>query len=81
RVNAVAPGVMLTEGASTNLEFAGAEAQERIRRAIPLRRFADLDEIAGGVAYLCSGDAGYINGECLVMDGGAWLGRPLFPAR
>ena len=81
RVNAVAPGVMLTEGASTNLEFADAEAQERIRRAIPLRRFADLDEVAGGVAYLCSSDAGYINGECLVMDGGAWLGRPLFPAR
>lgn len=81
RVNAVAPGVMLTEGASTNLEFADPEAQERIRQAIPLRRFADLDEVAAGVAYLCSSDAGYINGDCLVMDGGAWLGRPLFPAR
>lgn len=80
RVNAVAPGVMLTEGASTNLKFADADAQERLRKTIPLRRFADLDEVAAGVAFLCSADGSYINGECLVMDGGAWLGRPFFPA-
>lgn len=77
RVNAVAPGIMLTEGASANLKFADAAAQERIRASIPLRRFADLDEVAAGVAFLCSPEAAYINGECLVMDGGMWLGRAL----
>jgi NAD(P)-dependent dehydrogenase (short-subunit alcohol dehydrogenase family) len=76
RVNAVAPGIMPTEGASTNLKFADAAAQERLRASIPLRRFAELDEVAAGVAFLCSGGGAYINGECLVMDGGMWLGRP-----
>ena len=78
RVNAVAPGVMPTEGASTNLKFADEAAQERLRAAIPLRRFATLEEVAAGVGFLCSDEAAYVNGECFVMDGGMWLGRPAF---
>jgi NAD(P)-dependent dehydrogenase (short-subunit alcohol dehydrogenase family) len=78
RVNAVAPGIMLTEGASRNLGFADAATQERLREAIPLRRFASVDEVAAAIAYLASDEASYVNGECLVIDGGAWLGRPGF---
>jgi NAD(P)-dependent dehydrogenase (short-subunit alcohol dehydrogenase family) len=35
-----------------------------------MRRFAPHDELANLVAYLLSKQAEYINGECVVMDGG-----------
>ena len=41
--------------------------------ALPLRRFAQPEEIAKGVAFLASPDAGYMTGCTLTMDGGATL--------
>jgi 3-oxoacyl-[acyl-carrier protein] reductase len=38
--------------------------------AIPLGRFADPAEIAPGVAFLCTEEAGYITGAVLPVDGG-----------
>ena len=67
RVNAVAPGPVETE-------MAKQVHDETIRRdyfdAIPLRRYGTVDEIAGAVGYLCSPQAGYVNGQVLAVDGG-----------
>jgi len=72
RVNAIAPGPVHTEGASKRL-FPDERIEEGIRRTIPLRRFANLDEVANAAAYLLSDYAAYVTGESFVIDGGQWL--------
>ena len=72
RVNAIAPGPVHTAGASARL-FPDPAIEEGIRRTIPLRRFATLDEIANAAAYLLSDYASYVTGEAFVIDGGQWL--------
>lgn len=74
RVNALAPGAFDTSGAADRL-WPSEELRERVRRAVPLGRFARRREIARAGAWLCSDEASYVTGEVLVMDGGAWLGR------
>jgi len=76
RVNAISPGAFETEGARDRL-WPMEEIRKAITDEIPLKRFADPEEVAMGVLYLVSPYANYINGECLVMDGGAWLGKGL----
>jgi NAD(P)-dependent dehydrogenase (short-subunit alcohol dehydrogenase family) len=72
RVNAIAPGPVHTEGASARL-FPDPAIEEGIRRTIPLRRFANLDEIANAACYLLSDYASFVTGEAFVIDGGQWL--------
>jgi NAD(P)-dependent dehydrogenase (short-subunit alcohol dehydrogenase family) len=72
RVNAIAPGPVHTEGASKRL-FPDSSVEEGIRRTIPLRRFANLEEIAQAASYLLSDYASYVTGEAFVIDGGQWL--------
>lgn len=74
RVNAISPGAFETEGARDRL-WPVEEIRKAITDEIPLKRFASPEEVAMGVLYLVSPYASYVNGECLVMDGGAWLGR------
>jgi hypothetical protein len=41
--------------------------------ANPLGRVGEHHELANLAAYLVSDQAGYINGECVTIDGGRWL--------
>jgi enoyl-[acyl-carrier-protein] reductase (NADH) len=61
-----------TEGASKRL-FPNEMIEEGIRRTIPLRRFASLEEVASAASYLLSDYASYVTGEAFVIDGGQWL--------
>jgi NAD(P)-dependent dehydrogenase (short-subunit alcohol dehydrogenase family) len=72
RVNAIAPGPVDTPGASERL-FPDPAIAEGIRKTIPLRRFATLEEVANAASYLLSDYAAYVTGEALVIDGGQWL--------
>jgi NAD(P)-dependent dehydrogenase (short-subunit alcohol dehydrogenase family) len=68
RVNAIAPGWVvtnLTEGAR-----ADPELNEAIIKRTPLHRWAQPDEMAGAVLFLCSSAAGFITGVTLPVDGG-----------
>ena len=66
RVNAVAPGFVETDmTADLSDEIRGAAVA-----AIPLGRMGAPEDIAGAVAFLASGAAGYITGQTLVVDGG-----------
>lgn len=76
RVNAVSPGPFDTDGARTRL-WPDPETEARVRDHVPLKRFATLREVADAVTWLASKQADYVNGEILVMDGGAHLGRGL----
>lgn len=74
RVNAVAPGPVETPGAARQL-WSTPEAAERVGRAVPLGRWGQPTEIADAVTFLASPMAGFITGETLTVDGGAWMGR------
>jgi NAD(P)-dependent dehydrogenase (short-subunit alcohol dehydrogenase family) len=79
RVVAVAPGPFDSQGAADRL-WPSPELEERVRRSIPLGRFASREEVASACAWIVSDEASYVNGECLTMDGGAWLGRGILGA-
>lgn len=72
RLNAIAPGPFPTEGAWSRL-LPTKELEERARQAHPMKRFGRHEELANLAAYLLSDMSGYINGECVVIDGGLWL--------
>jgi NAD(P)-dependent dehydrogenase (short-subunit alcohol dehydrogenase family) len=74
RVNAVAPGPIESPGAAKQL-WQTPEAVERITNSVPLRRWGRASEVADAVAFLVSDQAGFITGETLTIDGGAWLAR------
>ncbi|MBY0359791.1 MAG: 2,4-dienoyl-CoA reductase [Candidatus Obscuribacterales bacterium] len=75
RVNAFAPGPMVTAGASANLQYNSDEAQALIASRVPLGRLTSAEEMAKYAAFLCSPQAAYINGDVLTADGGQWLPR------
>jgi NAD(P)-dependent dehydrogenase (short-subunit alcohol dehydrogenase family) len=79
RVVALAPGPFDSSGAADRL-WPSAELEDKVRRSIPLARFATREEVADAAAWLCSERAGYVTGECLTMDGGGWLGRGILGA-
>lgn len=74
RVNAIAPGPILTD----NLERAGQAAQEAAARAMPLGRVGRPEEVAAAVLWLCSEQAAFITGTTLTIDGGKLAGTPPF---
>src|SRR5436305_7287685 len=77
RVNAVAPGPIDTEETRARL-WPTEEMREQLLRRIPLGRFGGEEEIAHACAYLVSDFAGYVTGDVLTVDGGAWLERGMF---
>ena len=77
RVNAIAPGPVETEGASSKL-WATPEARSAMLGTVPRGRIGTPEEIARASAYLVSDYADFVTGEVLVMDGGQWLGKGMF---
>ncbi len=70
RVNAVAPAVVKTRFAEAL--YVGRE--EQAAAAYPLKRLGEPEDIGSVVAFLLSGDAGWMTGQTLVVDGGVLLG-------
>jgi NAD(P)-dependent dehydrogenase (short-subunit alcohol dehydrogenase family) len=76
RVNALAPGWVRTPLTAELDE--DEELNEQLRRAVPIHRAAEPEEMVGAVLFLCSEAASYITGQVLVADGGQML-RGLLP--
>jgi 3-oxoacyl-[acyl-carrier protein] reductase len=80
-LNGLLPGRFDTERLRANLTFAAgktgrtpAEEAERARADIPAGRFGSPDEFGAACAFLCSLQAGFITGQNIVLDGGAFPG-------
>jgi NAD(P)-dependent dehydrogenase (short-subunit alcohol dehydrogenase family) len=78
RVNAIEPGVVVTELHTVTKAVADYPAfLERGKSTHPLGRVGDAREVAALVLYLLGDDAGWITGACMPIDGG----RNLMSAR
>jgi NAD(P)-dependent dehydrogenase (short-subunit alcohol dehydrogenase family) len=77
RANLIAPGIV-DVGMAAKQWREEPDYQARAKRAIPLGRLQDPDEVAKGIAFLLSDDSSYMTGSTLLMDGGASL-YPLDP--
>ncbi|MBB6406890.1 SDR family NAD(P)-dependent oxidoreductase [Arthrobacter sp. AZCC_0090] len=74
RVNAIAPGPILTE----RLAGAGQAAQDRVAAAVPLGRIGTTADIAAAALWLCSEQSSFVTGTVLAVDGGRLAGTPAF---
>jgi NAD(P)-dependent dehydrogenase (short-subunit alcohol dehydrogenase family) len=72
RVNAVSPGPIDTPGLSELLGSSetGQQRLKTLSTVVPLGRLGKPEEIAKAVVFLASGDASYITGTELFVDGG-----------
>lgn len=68
RVNAIAPGVVMTEMGESIPE----ENRKAMLTQVPLGRFAQPSEIADVALFLCSDLASYLTGQTLHVNGGWW---------
>lgn len=81
QVNAICPGWVETDmarvGIDALMEATGMTREEAVAdavSAVPLGRMGDPAEIAGTVRWLLSADAGYVTGQAIDQNGGAWTG-------
>jgi NAD(P)-dependent dehydrogenase (short-subunit alcohol dehydrogenase family) len=72
RFNAVAPGPFPTEGAWQRL-VPKPELAAVLESRNPLKRAGRHRELADLAAYLMADGSAYVNGDCVTIDGGAWL--------
>ena len=80
-VNNLLPGTFDTDRLKSNLAALAknsargvGEVTEEIRTANPSKRFGHPDEFGATCAFLCSAQAGYITGQNILIDGGAYPG-------
>ncbi len=67
RINAVAPGVILTP---FHDQFSTPELLERFRASVPLGRLGQPEEVAETILFLASSRASYLVGETIEINGG-----------
>jgi len=80
-INNLLPGAFETDrqksGLKKNAEMKGTTVEQAAAArlaTIPARRFGDPAEFGAACAFLCSAQAGYITGQSLLIDGGAFPG-------
>jgi 3-oxoacyl-[acyl-carrier protein] reductase len=80
-INNLLPGPFETDRLRSNLEFnasklgkTAAELRKQRTDANPAGRFGTIEEFGDACAFLCSAQAGFITGQNLLMDGGAYPG-------
>ena len=80
-INNLLPGTFDTDRLKSNLQAlarntgrAADHVTEDIRTANPTKRFGRPDEFGATCAFLCSDHAGYITGQNILIDGGAYPG-------
>lgn len=70
RVNAVAPGFTRSEMVDPQRPGAAEHYARMVARHSGMRRLGEAHEAANAIVWLCSDEAGYVNGAVLEVDGG-----------
>ncbi len=68
-VNAIAPGLTMSEAVAASNQFAGNKDASLATRAI--KRDELPDDLIGAMLFLCSSDSDFVTGQTLVVDGGS----------
>jgi NAD(P)-dependent dehydrogenase (short-subunit alcohol dehydrogenase family) len=71
RANAIAPGLIKTDFARALWE--NPANAERYNTTHPMRRIGEPEELAGAAVFLASRAGSYVNGQTIVVDGGATI--------
>ncbi|MFI5282515.1 MAG: SDR family NAD(P)-dependent oxidoreductase [Candidatus Dormibacterales bacterium] len=74
RVNALAPGIINTRLSAFVINT--PENRKVMLDRIPQGRFAEPEEMARPILWMCSEDAGYLSGHLMVVDGALSIGLP-----
>jgi 3-oxoacyl-[acyl-carrier protein] reductase len=74
RVNAIAPGWIVTE---INRDYLASERGAAMKRQIPMGRFGETDDLDGPLLLLVSDAGRYMTGATIVADGGQFVALPV----
>jgi len=69
-VNALAPGLIMSDTARANADLTGFQAQQVIASRA-FKREAVADDVVGAAVFLASSDSAFITGQTLIVDGGS----------
>lgn len=70
RVNAIAPGVIMTD---FHRRHSTEDRLEAIAQNTPLKRLGKAEDMAAAVVYLCSEGGAFVTGEVMNINGGLWF--------
>jgi 3-oxoacyl-[acyl-carrier protein] reductase len=80
-INGLLPGTFDTDRLRSGFNSAAAKSGQAVdtvrdarRKTVPAQRFGTAEEFGAACAFLCSVHAGYITGQNILMDGGAYPG-------
>jgi NAD(P)-dependent dehydrogenase (short-subunit alcohol dehydrogenase family) len=79
RVNVVAPGGTRTAMLEESIRLQGMELEEGLvqySKRVPMKRFADMEEMTNAILFIASDEASYITGATLSVDGGTTVAGP-----
>ena len=80
RVNAVAPGTVLTDMSAGVLDYdTNPTAMKRVLARTPLGRLAEPLDIANAVLFLAGDDSAYLTGHTIFVDGGRMIQNIVLP--
>jgi len=72
-VNAVSPGVVLTDALRHFSTMQDPDLLERVQQATPAGRLVSPEDVANVVGFLCTPAASMIRGQVILVDGGYTL--------
>ena len=70
RVNALAPGIIMTD---LHRDHSSEEQMAAFLKQTPLARIGTPEDCAGAALFLCSDAGSFITGECIEINGGIWI--------